>query len=42
MDKLTVAVLTGGVVTIVTAFTTDEGVGDTMGIDVAVAVTAEV
>ena len=40
MEKLTLAVLTGEVFVIVTASATDEGVVDTMGIDVAVVVTA--
>ena len=40
MEKLAAAVLTGEVFAIITTSTTDEGVGDTMGIDVAVIVTA--
>ena len=40
MEKLTLAVFIGGVFSIVTTSTTDEGVVDTIGIDVAVVVTA--
>ena len=40
MKKLTLAVFTGGVFAIVTASATDEGVVDTIGIDVAVVITA--
>ena len=40
MEKLTPTVFTRGVFTVVTASATDEGVVDTMGINVAVVVTA--
>ena len=40
MEKLTPAVFTGGIFAIVSTSTTDEGVVDTIGIDVAVVVTA--
>ena len=40
IEKLTLAVLTGRVFTIITPFTTDKDVDDTMGVDVTVVVTA--